>query len=503
MKNLLSTPLTFILFFLLIVPASAQTDSDQINRLVTQQDIEMNIYFLAADEFLGRDTGTQELEIAARYIATWFQVHGVEKPAGHDSYFQSVPLQYLTTPEQITFIVGEKEYKMAEHLIAMNGARGTLDAPLKVLEYGTRDEIESHDIEGKIVVTKAGLPGQSSPQQYFFSAQEKLEQIRKAGGAGLIELYSDQQIPWMFLVNFLSDDQLTLADDQDTNSEPIPHLWMNAIDNDVAEHLADHDDESVSLEVTGNEPQNIHSRNVVGVIKGTDPDLKHEYLMLGAHYDHIGVVDGHPEPITSEYIYNGARDNAVGTAGIMAAAKYFSKHPPKRSVILAAWTAEEKGLLGSRYYAQNPVVPIDQTIYKLNIDGAGYNDTTKVTVIGLGRTEADEEMITAAKQYSLEAIADPVPEQNLFDRSDNVSFAQLGVPAPTYSMGITAFDDEINKYYHQTPDEPHTLNYNYITSYIRSFVLAAGNIANRDEAPFWLSGDPYKEAGKELYGRNP
>jgi len=229
--------------------------------------------------------------------------------------------------------------------------------------------------------------------------------------------------------------------------------------------------------------------------------LKDEYLLLSAHYDHIGVVGGHPEPITSEYIFNGARDNAVGTAGVLAAGKYLSQNPPKRSVILAAWTAEEIGLLGSNYFAENPMIPLEQIVYNLNIDGAGYNDTTKVTVIGLGRTEADPEMKAAAGSFGLEAIPDPVPEQNLFDRSDNVSFARKGIPAPTYSMGLTAFDEEINYYYHQVTDEPHTLNYDYVTAYIRSFVLAAQKIANRDEAPFWLPGDVYEEAGVELYNR--
>jgi Zn-dependent M28 family amino/carboxypeptidase len=215
----------------------------------------------------------------------------------------------------------------------------------------------------------------------------------------------------------------------------------------------------------------------------------------------VGVASDHPDPISSEYIYNGARDNAVGTTGVIEAAKYFSQNPPRRSVLLAAWTAEERGLLGSGYFAENPMVPLNQIIYNLNIDGAGYNDTTKVTVIGLGRTEADDDMASAAAAFGLEAIPDPVPEQNLFNRSDNVHFARAGIPAPTYSMGLTAFDDEINYYYHQTTDEPHTLNYEYVTAYIRSFVLAAQNIADRDEAPFWLPGDEYKEAGKELYNR--
>jgi len=212
----------------------------------------------------------------------------------------------------------------------------------------------------------------------------------------------------------------------------------------------------------------------------------------------VGVRPG--EEI-GDFIYNGARDNAVGTAGIMAAAAFFAENPPKRSIIFAAWTAEEKGLLGSRYYAEKPAISLGQTVYNLNIDGAGYNDTTKVTIIGLGRTEADSELTAAAEAFGLEAIPDPVPEQNLFDRSDNVNFASRGIPSPTYSMGLTAFDEEINYYYHRVTDEAETLDFDYVTSYIRSFVYAAHLIGNAEEAPFWLPGDKYEPAGIELYGR--
>ncbi|WP_372904915.1 M28 family peptidase, partial [Rhodohalobacter sp.] len=153
------------------------------------------------------------------------------------------------------------------------------------------------------------------------------------------------------------------------------------------------------------------------------------------------------------------------------------------------------------YYAENPPIPLNQTVYNLNIDGAGYNDTTKVTVIGLGRTEADDDLKASAKAFGLEAIPDPVPEQNLFNRSDNVHFARAGIPSPTYSMGLTAFDDEINQYYHRPTDEPDTINYDYVTSYVRSFVMAAYLVGNADNAPFWLPGDEYEEAGIELFNK--
>ena len=494
--------LQFLVFFTLLLSSTAlaqSSDADFVTKFVTQSDVELNIYFLASDEFLGRDTGTQELDIAARYFATWLQVHGVNPVQGYDTYFQEVPFERLKAPETIALTIGDSVYTKNEHLIALNGFRTELDAPIIVLEYATEAEIEDTDIKGKIVIAKAGLPGHQNPQQYFAGTQDKLGWIADGGGAGLIELYSHPQFPWQVLLNFLGGDRMGLADNSDGDDNEIPLLWMNATQSYVKEYVESSSGISSHLSLTGEAPETFTSRNVIGVLEGTDPELKEEYILLAAHYDHLGVASGAEPPYSSEEIYNGARDNAVGTAAILSAAKYFSENPPKRSVIFAAWTAEERGLLGSSYFADNPMIPLKQIVYNLNIDGAGYNDTTKVTVIGLGRTEADDELISAADAFGLEAIADPAPEQNLFNRSDNVNFARNGIPAPTYSMGLTAFDSEINRYYHQTTDESQTLNFHYITNYTRSFVLAADKIANRDEAPFWLPGDPYEEAGRELY----
>lgn len=496
--------LTLFLVFQLNQKITAQSSLiDQINDEVTQADVEFNIYFLAADEFLGRDTGTQELDIAARYIATWFQINGIEPAAGHDSYYQDVPLETFKAPDEITFEISDSTYLKNRDLLTINDYRGVVNGPTIFLEYASEEELNDNDVEGKIVIAKAGLPGQVTPQQLFGSTMNKSRWVEASGAVGLIEIYATPQLPWQFLVNFLSGDRMDLADlngDEEETQPKMPHLWINGNQENISSHLSESSGEQASISVTGPGNQPISSRNVIGVLEGSDPDLKNEYLLLSAHYDHVGIMGGHPEPITSEFIFNGARDNAVGTAGILAAAKFLAANPPKRSVIFAAWTAEEKGLLGSRYFSDNPMVPLEQIVYNLNIDGAGYNDTTKVTVIGLGRTEADEDLIAAADAFGLEAIPDPVPEQNLFDRSDNVSFAAKGIPAPTYSLGLTAFDDEINYYYHQTTDEPQSINFEYITQYIRSFVLASIKVANSPEAPFWLPGDVYEPAGLELYG---
>ena len=477
--------------------AQAQTLPD-IHSAVSTQQVKLNVHFLSSDELRGRDTGSPEIDIAAAYIANWFRAHGAEPAYRDSSYYQHVPFEQRSIPEEVTFSVGDSTYQKDTDLILMNSFIGELDGEVVYLNHATDEELAENDVEGKIILTNAGLPGQRSPQQFFTSSAQKNARAAEAGATAIIELYSSPAAPWPMLVNFLSRARLEISDS--TNSETsIPQLWMSNPTDSRNDFLTGSSGKTTSLTIVGEPNSTFTSRNVIGIVEGSDPYLKNEYVMLSAHYDHVGVRPGEE---SGDFIYNGARDNAVGTAGIMAAAAFFAEHPPKRSVIFAAWTAEEKGLLGSRYYAENPAIPLRQTVYNLNIDGAGYNDSTKVTVIGLGRTEADPELRAAAEAFGLEAIPDPVPEQNLFDRSDNVNFATRGIPSPTYSMGLTAFDEEINYYYHRVTDEAVTLDFEYVTAYIRSFVYAADLIANSDEAPFWLPGDKYEPAGIELYSRD-
>lgn len=299
-------------------------------------------------------------------------------------------------------------------------------------------------------------------------------------------------------VHFLSSDELkgraTGSPGLDIAARYIASWFLSNKVNTLPDYESYYQKIEVPLRDTS---KTISSQNVIGVVEGSHPDLKNEYLLLSAHYDHVGV---RKIEASQDSIYNGARDNAVGVATIMAAGKYFADHPPKRSVILALWTAEEMGLIGSRIFVENPPVPLNQIIFNLNIDGAGYNDTTKVTIVGLERTEAEPMFKSAVQAFDLEAIPSPVPELQLFNRSDNVHFARKGIPAPTFSLGFTSFNEEIQYYYHQPTDESNTLNFDYVTDYTRAYVLAAEKIANADQAPFWESGDDYEEAGRELYG---
>lgn len=493
--------LIFLTVFLLAQPALSQSQEVRnITEEINRPEIERNIRFLASDELLGRDTGTRELDIAAKFIATWLQVHGIQHAEGTASYFQEVPFTQRTNPDNLLFSVGDSTYLKDTDLILMDSFRGEAEGELIYLEYATPDELNSNDVLGKIVVTNAGLPEQRSSQSVFRTAAEKKQWVKEAGALALIELYEATSTPWQMAVNFLSGGRIQLDTNRDTGSS-IPHIWVNNNSPERADFLSGTDG-SVAKIVTGGDPaRSFTSRNVIGVLPGSDPVLQNEYILLAAHYDHIGVTNNHGQDTDEDTIFNGARDNAVGVAAIMAAMKYFSDNPPKRSVIFAAWTAEEKGLLGSRYYADNPLVPLEQTVFNLNIDGAGYNDTTRVTIIGLNRTDAEPQLTASAEAFNLEASDDPAPEQNLFDRSDNVNFAARGIPAPTYSLGFTAFDDEINYYYHRVTDDSDSLDFEYVTSYVRSYVYAASLIANMENTPFWLPGDKYEEAGNQLYNR--
>ncbi|RMF02007.1 MAG: M28 family peptidase, partial [Bacteroidetes bacterium] len=200
-------------------------------------------------------------------------------------------------------------------------------------------------------------------------------------------------------------------------------------------------------------------------------------------------------------IFNGARDNAFGTTALLSAAKALALERPKRSIIILAVTGEELGLLGSAYYTEHPLVPLEQTIFNLNTDGAGYNDTGAVSIFGWKRTSTDETVETALNKFGLRVIPDPAPEQNLYDRSDNVSFAQKGVPALTFSPGFSEFDSSILAHYHQVSDEVDGLDFGYLTTYCQAFAHTARLIANRAARPTWTEGDKYYEAGKALYER--
>ena len=333
-----------------------------------------------------------------------------------------------------------------------------------------------------------------NPQEWFSLSTTKKKLVNEMGGLALVELYNSPQLPWNFLVRYLSREQVGL--DNSNDGTPLLHLWMNRSVDDLESLKAKKLTASISID--GASITRFDSQNIVGVVEGSDAALKNEYILYSAHYDHVGVG---VQDVYGDSIYNGSRDNAVGTVTVLTAAQNIAKNPTKRSALFVLFTAEEKGLLGSQYYVENSPISLEKIVYCFNSDNGGYNDTSKATIIGLTRTSAEQMIIDACSAFGLEATEDPAKEQGLFDRSDNVRFAAKGIPAPTFSMGFTAFDEEITKYYHQPGDAPETLDYDYLEKFFKSYVYACRLIGNSEEAPFWLEGDKYYEAGKALYNK--
>ena len=447
--------------------------------------------YLASDELMGRDPARPEMKLAYDFIASLLEKSGAKPVPGANGYFQDIPFRLSSPPKSGTVKINAKTFTLGQNLLVLDGKSLSGDFALVDVGFGTAEDFAGKDVKGKIVVTNVGAPNRLNPSDLFALGAEKTKRAKDAGAVAIIEKFNVPSVPWQLVSNFLNRTQLTL--DQGTASD-LTYIWLE----DQKNELTGDKLKTATLSIEGKKNMAVEGKNVLAMIEGTDPALKNEYVLLSAHYDHVGV--GTPDA-QGDSIYNGARDNAVGTVAVMNAAKYFAKNPPKRSVLIALWTAEEKGLLGSAYFANNPLVPLDKIVYNLNIDNGGYNDTSIITVIGLGRTSADFLIEEAAQEFGVKAVADPSPEQGLYDRSDNVNFARKGIPAPTFSLGFTAFDDEIQKYYHKAGDHVSNFDLNYAQVYWKSYILAAQKIANWSQKPVWKAGDKYEEASKQLYGK--
>ena len=475
----------------------AQDHKAKIDAAIEEREAVSHIRYLASDELMGRDPIRPEIDAASRYIAEQFWKYGAKELPGATGYYQPIPFRLSGPPSVATIKLGATELKQGDNMLVLDGKNISGDYEMVVAGYGLDEDFAKVDVTGKIVVVRVGAPNKLAPAELFEEGRAKLARAQANGAVGLIEMYNVPTTPWSLLTRMLNRTQLTI-DATPVSGDALPYMWVRDLEGDLISAIDKGEVKSAQVNVSGKVNKAIVGKNVVAYIEGTDPQLKNEYLMLSAHYDHVGV--GRPNA-EGDSIYNGTRDNAVGTVAVINAAKYFAKNPPKRSILLCAWTAEEKGLLGSGYFANNPLVPLNQIIYNLNIDNAGYNDTSIFTIIGLGRTTADNLIEEAVAQFGKKAVSDPAPEQGLYDRSDNVNFARKGIPAPTFSLGFTEFGAELNKYYHQPADQvDENFDLDYAMVYWKSYILSAQKIADRAERPKWVEGDKYEAVSKELYG---
>jgi len=259
---------------------------------------------------------------------------------------------------------------------------------------------------------------------------------------------------------------------------------------------------TASFDIT-NTFRDVQSRNVVAKLEGSDPALRDEYVIYTAHWDHLGTADGGE----GDRIFNGALDNATGTAGLVQLAQAFTAldTPPSRSILFLAVTAEESGLLGAKYYAENPLYPLDKTVANINMDGLNqWGPTRDIVVVGLGNSTLDDVLAEAAATRDRVLVADPEPEKGYFYRSDHFEFAKKGVPA-LYTDAGTEFVGKPEGYGKSKREEYVTIDYHKPSDEVKpewdlsgavadlGLLLSVGyRVANAPVWPTWKPGTEFK-----------
>lgn len=469
----------FVLLFLLFQTPPASLPEFGFDAAKSRE----QIVYLASDELLGRMTGEPGLDSAAAYIARHFEAFGLKPNPQTGTYYQPFAI-HQTGATDVGSVRQAGSAEANTSVAVLSG--GKTDATFRALHLPNLSDstLATVDVKGKVIVAPFPTEG---PFQARFAASNRIRvQLASAGALGLVQWMSGDPTPSR-LASFLRN-----------SSSLTPAIDFIHIIADAAGAFSSGD---IHIQTPGITTGEMNTQNVVGIIEGSDPVLKNEYVLLMAHYDHVGAQ--RTAVTSNDTIFNGARDNAMGVVAMLHAAEAFSKVPTKRSLIILPVSAEEIGLLGSRHYTENPIIPLKETVYVSNIDGAGYNVTDAVTVIGLERTSASHHYKAAAKAFNLRIWDDPAGEQGLFNRSDNVNFARVGIPAPTFTAGFTAFDDEIMKYYHRPGDQAdENFDFDYLHTYVSVFVHATRLIADAPERITWVSGDTYEPAFNRLYNQD-
>jgi Zn-dependent M28 family amino/carboxypeptidase len=422
---------------------------------------------LAADDMRGRETGSPEHRKAADYVADQFARAGLE-PAGIAGFMQPVTFRSRRIVEEkssLALVRRGKEQPVVlgdEATFSMRiDAAPQVEAPLVFAGHGlvipevNHDDFAGLDVKGKVVVHLSGSPRNvpGALSAHYQSAAERWSALKARGAIGTLTIPNPKamDVPWERSAPNRLNPSMALADPStdDTAGAQVSIAFNPAKAEKLFEgsghtlaemlKIADegaalpHFPLAASLKATvAVESQAVESQNVVGVVKGSDPALANEYVVLSAHLDHLGVGAA----INGDSIYNGAMDNASGIATLIESAKVVAAARPKRSVLFVAVTAEEKGLLGSRYFAIHPTVPKASLVANINMDMfLPLFPMKSVMVLGLDESELGDDIRTVAQGLGIAVQADPEPQRNRFIRSDQYSFIREGVPALAMKVG--------------------------------------------------------------------
>jgi Peptidase family M28/PA domain len=524
--------------------AAAGTDAaDAAMAGIRAEAIQAGMRFLADDLLEGRGTGTRGHEIAARYMASQFEAIGLQPGGDNGTYFQTVPLRKGLVDEDktsLTLVRDGKEEKLVfrENFIAFSDAdraETSVEAPVVFVGDGVTapelnyDDYKGIDAKGKIVAFVFEAPNfESTVKAYYSSSEVKASNAVAHGAVGSIFLDDpvlEQIYPFKEIVRDLRFPQLRWLDKQGKPNDYWPQLKGHAALNLEAVkrffEQSGHPAEEVFVAIKAGKPtsfstpftakihnetklQEVRSPNVVAKLEGSDPALKNEHLVYSAHLDHLGIG----EPENGDNIYNGALDNASGSAILLEIARAFHRlNPaPPRSILFVSVTGEEAGLLGSDYFAHYPTVPKQSLVANLNIDEDEMLwPLEDIIAFGAEHSTLQSVMETAAKRMNLSLSPDPMPEEVAFIRSDQYSFVKQGVPSVFPVPGFKSSDSKIKpmeifknweatRYHHpgDNMNQPGLL-FPEAAKYARFVFLCGYLVANEPQRPAWNKGDFFGE----------
>lgn len=527
-----------------IVACTESVDYKAAAEKIDLESYSAHLQKLASDEFMGRAPSAPGEEKTIQYLKSEFTKLGLE-PGNNGDFFQEVPLVSIVSTPDSEMVVkgngGEVRLPLGSGFVGLT--RRMVDAielensemifagyGIVAPEFGW-DDYKDIDVKGKTVVVMVNDPGFATKDSSFFSGRTmtyygrwtyKYEEAVRQGADGIIIIHETAPAgyPWFVVQSGWSGPEFYMVPEDRNMSRCKFEGWIsgqaarklfalagqNYSELVAAASTSEHQSRklglSYSLKLT-NTIENSTSYNVLAMIPGSD--LKDEFIIYTAHWDHFGV---NPE-IDGDNIFNGARDNATGTAALLAIAKGYKAldKPLRRSVLFMAVTAEEQGLLGSAYYAANPVYPLAKTAGVINMDALNiFGKMKDITVVGLGNSELDEYVEIAAKAQNRYIRPDPEPEKGLFFRSDHFSFAKQGVPAMYTKMGIdhvTKSQEEIleasarwtAELYHKPGDEYDASTWDLTGTIddLRLLFHVGFQLANESRFPNWYEGNAFKE----------
>ena len=507
-----------------------QNNFDVVYNSITADKIAPPLKTLASDEFEGRLPTTAGEKKTLDFLVSEFKRLGLE-PGNGDSYLQAVELMEITADPNMTMTIGDHTFDYKTDMVAGSKREQDVvtltDSELVFVGYGIHapeydwNDYEGLDVAGKTVVILVNDPGFENPQggkfqgttmTYYGRWSYKYEEASRQGAAGAIIVHetAPASYGWSVVANSWSGPQYGLVSPDNGASRVAVEGWLTleAASRVFADAGLNFEEEkakamqgpySVPLDqnmsvTVKNTYQASTSYNVLATLPGSEkPD---EHVIYTSHWDHLGK----DESLEGDQIYNGAHDNATGTAAALVMAEAFSKltPAPKRSVSFLIVTAEEQGLLGSKYYADNPIIPLDKTVANINMDAMNVLGKTKdIAVIGMGKSDLEEELTIAANRQGRTVTQEDRPEAGYYYRSDHFSFAKVGVPALYAKGGSEPFDEETAKYrkrtsvivtgcYHQVCDKfRDDWDLSGISQDTQLLMEVGYLVANKDSWPQW------------------